>query len=237
MDKTHGDLASGERIIVPLTKEEMIEAARGRIIEIQKEFRAAFELLGKYPKSVTFFGSARFTENNPHYIAAQNLAKRLSALGYSIVTGGGPGIMEAANRGAFENKGQSVGINIKLPREQMGNLYINDSMEVEYFFVRKVALSFAAEAYIFFPGGFGTLDEFFEILTLVQTRKIKHVPLILVGKDYWGALDQFILEQIYQKHKAVAPEDMRLYTITDDEDEVLEIVKNTPVVNSLKMHQ
>src|SRR3989344_8487710 len=159
-----------------LTRGELTGAAKRRLSLINKEFRNAFEFISHFKKSVTIFGSTRVGLENPHYISALNLAKRLSELGYTIVTGGGPGIMEAANRGAFEAGGKSVGLTIELPKRQPSNEFLTDQMNFHYFFTRKEALSFAAEAYIFYPGGFGTLDEFFEIITLVQTRKIRPVP-------------------------------------------------------------
>jgi uncharacterized protein (TIGR00730 family) len=137
--------------------------------------------------------------------------------------------MEAANKGAFEAGGESVGLNIKLPLAQRENRYTTDAMEFSYFFVRKVALSFAAEAYLFFPGGFGTLDEFFEIITLVQTHKIRRVPIFLVGKDYWEPLHAFIRENVYELHRAIAEGDMALYDITDDEEAIIQAIQAVPV--------
>ena len=145
-----------------------------------------------------------------------------------VVTGGGPGIMEAANKGAFEAKGKSLGLTIKLPQEQTTNPYITNEVSFNYFFSRKVCLSFSAEAYLFFPGGFGTLDELFEILTLVQTRKIEKVPIILVGNDYWTALDAFIKEHLLSK-EMIDSEDITLYSISENEDEIIEIIRNAPV--------
>jgi uncharacterized protein (TIGR00730 family) len=201
-----------------------------RLEEINDEFKRGFDFVKKYQKSVTFFGSARFDESNPHCKAAYQLANRISKeLGYAIVTGGGPGIMEAANRGAFDAQGDSYGITIKLPREQATNPYVKEYVDFYFFFVRKVIMAFSAEAYIFFPGGFGTLDEFFEILTLVQTHKIPHVPLILVGKDYWEPLNGFIEKNVLENHRAVEKKDMKLYTITDDIDEIIKMVKEAPM--------
>ncbi|OIO32489.1 MAG: TIGR00730 family Rossman fold protein [Candidatus Yonathbacteria bacterium CG_4_10_14_3_um_filter_47_65] len=214
---------------VHLTKEHIEQESKKRISRINKEFAKGFSFIKDYPKSVTFFGSARFKETNPHYRKARSIAVRLSSLGYTIVTGGGPGIMEAANRGAYDTGGHSLGLNIKLPQEQVTNPYVTKSTEFHYFFSRKVALSFSAEAYLYFPGGFGTLDEFFEILTLVQTHRIAPVPIILVGADYWKPLDDFIKKQMAEKHRSVDRSDMKLYTITDDEDEVVRIVENAPL--------
>ena len=213
---------------IPHTQSEIIRAAKKRLSVITREFTDGFRFIGRYPRSVTFFGSARFKEDDEHYGQARSLATKLSKAGYAVMTGGGPGIMEAGNRGAIEGGGASIGINIKLPGEQVLNPYTTDSMEFYYFFSRKVVLSFSAEAYIFFPGGFGTLDEFFEIVTLVQTHKIPKVPIILVGSDYWKPLDAFIKKTVYEKHGAIDKADMKLYYITDDEAAVVRRVKKAP---------
>src|SRR3972149_2931150 len=182
--------------ILTLSREEMHKVAAERVSEISKEFTEGFKFLEDYPKSVTIFGANQFREDNPYYISARALASRLvKELGYSIVSGGGPGIMEAANRGAFEAGGNSLGLLIKLPEAQVTNKYITKSFASYYFFVSKVLLSFSAEAFIFFPGGFGTLDEFFEILTLVQTKKIVDIPIICVGSEYWNKLRKFMEEE------------------------------------------
>jgi len=218
----------------PLTKEELQAEIKARVSRIDKEFSAAFEFITSYPKSVTFFGSARFAVGSEHYNQARELAAKIvRELGYTVLTGGSAGIMEAANRGAFEAGGESLGLNIKLPREQHPNEYTTSSIDFSYFFVRKVALSFAAEAYIFFPGGFGTLDEFFEIVTLVQTHKIRKVPIFLVGRDYWEPLQKFVRENIYEVHQAISKHDMDLYKITDDGDEIIAAIKDVPVHNGI----
>lgn len=212
-----------------LSFDEIHRIIKGKVHRIDREFTRAFEFIKNYEKSVTFFGSARFDENNDHYKKARRLARKFAELGYIILTGGGGGIMEAANRGAFEDGKTSVGLNIRLPERQTLNSYTTDSIQFDYFFVRKTALSFAAEAYIFFPGGFGTLDEFFEILTLIQTHKIRRVPIILVGVDYWNILNAFIKNVMLGQHNSINAEDMDLYTITDDEDKILEIIKQVPI--------
>ena len=206
------------------------ENEKGRMDRIEKEFARGFEFLRSYGKTVSIYGSARLPEDNIHYKAARRIAGRIAKeLGCAVITGGGNGIMEAANRGAFESGGKSIGLNITLPHEQVKNDYLTDSMEFYYFFIRKVMLSFSAEAYIFFPGGFGTLDEFFEIATLVQTRKITQVPIILVGKDFWMPLRDTIEENLALVHKTIDKADLKLFTITDSEDEILEIVRNAPM--------
>jgi len=216
-------------------KQEVNEQIQSRVARIDREFLSAFQFITGFPRSVTFFGSSRFTEESEHYIQARRLAGRIvKDLGYTILTGGSAGIMEAANRGAFEAGGESVGLNIRLPKEQGRNKYTTAAIDFSYFFVRKVALSFAAEAYIFFPGGFGTLDEFFEIITLVQTRKIRKVPIFLVGKDYWEPLNVFIRENIYELHRAISRHDLDLYTITDDEDEIIQAIRSVPISDGTK---
>lgn len=190
-----------------------------RFIGIIREFRAGFKLLKKYDLAITFFGSSRESLPERMYLEAADLARRLSHDGFTIFTGGGHGIMEAANRGVDEIRGSSVGLNIKLPTEQQLNIYTTDSQEFEYFFIRKVMLSFASEAYIFFPGGFGTMDEFFEIITLIQTKKIQPIPVILVGKDYWTPLLKWIEESLYKENGTINEEDLQIYHLVDDAKE------------------
>jgi uncharacterized protein (TIGR00730 family) len=202
---------------------------KDRMPLITKEFKAAYDLLLDYPLSVTVFGSARTPEGDVYYEKARRVGDRLAKAGYAVVTGGGPGIMEAANRGAFEAGGHSIGFGIDLPREQAFNKYLTKSLDFNYFFSRKVALAFSAEAYLYFPGGFGTMDEFFEILTLVQTHKIQNIPIVLIGEDYWKALDGFIQETLCEKYGTVEKEALSLYSITDDEDEILNRVVKAPI--------
>jgi uncharacterized protein (TIGR00730 family) len=218
----------------PITLYEISEALQKRVTFIAKEFTNGFEFIKNYPKSVTFFGSARTKPGEPYFEKAKSLAGRIvQELHYSVTTGGGPGIMEAANKGAFEAGGNSLGLTIDLPHEQSTNKYLTDSEDFHYFFSRKVCLSFSAEAYIFFPGGFGTLDEFLEILTLVQTGKIPKAPIILVGVSFWNPLQNFFKEVLIV-NKTIEEEDMSLYTITDNEDEILKIIKEAPVRMGLK---
>jgi len=213
----------------PLTLEKINADIHDRIDNITKEFTEGFNFIKTQSKSVTFFGSARTLETENDYQKAQELAKRISTeLGYAIFTGGGPGIMEAANRGAFENNGKSFGLTIKLPTEQITNPYLTNHINFKYFFSRKVCMSYSAEAYVYFPGGFGTLDELFEILTLVQTNKIEKVPVVLIGTEFWKPFDDFIRNTLLKTEK-IEEEDLKLYTITDNLDEALEIIKNAPV--------
>ena len=214
---------------IPLTLEEISEAMHKRVAVISSEFTNGFEFINKYTRSVTFFGSARTPESDFYYEKARELAFRVAKeLGYAVITGGGPGIMEGANRGANEAGGESLGLNIKLPHEQRTNPYITKSISFNYFFSRKVCLVFSAEAYIFFPGGFGTLDEFTEILTLIQTGKIPKAPIILFGKEHWQKYDVLFREMMFEKD-FIEKEDLDLYLISDDLDEIIEIIKNAPI--------
>jgi len=221
----------------PLTLAEIHEANHKRTSLIKKEFIEGFEFLKKYPTSVTFFGSARFGEGNEYYEKARKIAKRIvTEIGYAVVSGGGPGIMEAGNRGAREMGGNSVGLNIHLPREQTTNPYITDHIDFHYFFVRKVCLSYSAEAYLFFPGGFGTMDEFFELITMVQTHKIPKAPIVLVGSEFWNQVKEFMIRTLLSRG-TIDAQDLHLFTITDDEDEILKIIKNAPVRNGVRYNK
>lgn len=216
-----------------LTREEMSDIASSRVAEIAKEFTDGFKFLADYPKSVTFFGSNQTKEEDYYYQSARELSARLvKELGYSVVSGGGPGIMEAADRGAFEADGNSLGLLIKLPTEQPINNYIKKSISFYYFFARKVCLAFGAEVFIFYPGGFGTLDEFFEILTLIQTKKINNIPLICVGSEYWNGLKDFMKKEMLARG-AIKEGDLNLFTITDSHDEIIEIIRKAPVLDNV----
>lgn len=212
----------------PIKREQMYAELRKetseRMSRIDNDFSQGFEKIRQYSDTVTIFGSARFTEDHPYYQKARELGALLAQEGYTVITGGGGGIMEAGNRGAYENNGKSVGFNIQLPHEQNLNPYTTDSLAFRYFFSRKVLLDFAAEAYIFFPGGFGTLDEFFEILTLIQTGKAPAAPIIMVGTDFWNPLDDFIKEHLLEGHHTITPGDEKLYTITDDFEVIKQIL-------------
>ena len=224
------NLPSFKLPIKPLTQEELAADFRGRVSRVSRELQAGFDFIKDHSKSVTFFGSARLKEGDNYYKKAVKLAQMLSLEGYSIITGGGPGIMEAANRGGRSTAGgKSLGLTIKLPDEQNVNPYVTDFEEFYYFFTRKVCLTFAAEAYIYFPGGLGTLDEFFEILTLVQTKKIEPVPIFCVGVDFWQPLHQYLGKTLYGKFKTISRGDTNLYTITNDEKEIVKQIKKSPV--------
>ncbi|MDD3531136.1 MAG: TIGR00730 family Rossman fold protein [Candidatus Pacebacteria bacterium] len=195
-----------------------------RIFKIMSEFVEGFDIIRRHGLAASFFGSSRATLGDDSYERAEELAKRLAEKGFAIVTGGSSGIMQAANKGAFEVGGASVGLNINLPESQSYNPFLTERFGFDHFFVRKVMLTYASEVYIYFPGGFGTLDEFFEIVTLVQTKKIRKVPIILYGKDYWGPLLGFIEKTIYQGHAAIDKGDMDLYTVVDSVDEAYDYI-------------
>lgn len=195
-----------------------------RVFKIMAEFVDGFETIRRYGLAATFFGTARQTFAPEVYAAATELAGRLSGAGYAIITGGSAGIMEAANKGAYDAGGASVGLNIRLPMEQSENDYLTDSMTFDHFFVRKVMLAFASEVYIYFPGGFGTLDEFSELLTLVQTKKIKRVPIVLYGKDYWEPLITFFREHLLEKYHAIDAADLELFRVVDSVDEAYDYI-------------
>lgn len=210
------------------TLSEIDTESRERLSRINEELKNGFDLIKNFPKSVTVFGSARFTEANPYYQKAVSLSEKISKAGYTILTGGGPGIMEAANRGAHNAGGPSLGFTIQLPHEQVTNPYLTGHVDFKYFFSRKVCMTLAAEAYVYFPGGFGTFDEFFEILTLKQTKKIENVPIILVGSDFWQPLDELIKQDLI-RHGTVDETDTNLYTITDDEATIVDIIQKSPI--------
>ena len=214
----------------PITRKDIHEKAiDDHLDRINHEFRRGFELLAKYPRSVSIFGSSMEPEGSEPYEQAYELAKRIvKETGYAVICGGGPGVMEAANRGAAEAGGPSIGLRINLARERAINQYETDGADFTYFFSRKVMLSFAAEAYIFMPGGFGTMDELWSILTLIQTNHIPRVPVILFGSDYWKPLASFIEKTMYDKYHTIDHPDMELYEITDDYDKVINMVKKAP---------
>jgi len=200
-----------------------------RVFRIIAEFVDGWQFIADFKKTITFFGSARFVPGDKWYEEARILAKLCVGDGFAIVTGGGPGIMEAGNQGAVEANGPSVGLNIKLPSEQRINPYVKQSTAFHYFFVRKLMLSYAARAYVFFPGGLGTLDEAFEILTLIQTKKISDkIPVVLVGKEFWSPIHQWLNEEIFNKLHAVDEADLKLYTVVGSAQEAFEIVKKAP---------
>jgi uncharacterized protein (TIGR00730 family) len=195
-----------------------------RIFRIMSEFVEGFEVLRKYSTAATFFGSARSLPGDPMYKAAEELAARLARNGFAIITGGGPGIMEAANVGAFKVGGKSVGLNIELPMEQKLNPYVTESESFHFFFSRKVMLSFASEVYVYFPGGFGTLDELLEIVTLIQTRKISRIPVVLYDKKFWAPFLELMQNQLMREYETIDPEDLDLFHLVDSVDEAYKYI-------------
>ena len=194
-----------------------------RIFRIMAEFVDSFETLSSVGPGVTVFGSARMLPTNPYYQACVDLTKALAANNLAIITGGGPGIMEAANKGAALAKGKSVGLNIQLPHEQRGNRYANIPINFHYFFARKVCFVKYSIGFIYMPGGFGTLDEFYEVMTLIQTRKIPEYPVILFGKDFWKGLIRWMREHM-EETKFISPGDLDLFTLTDDPQEAVDVI-------------
>lgn len=196
-----------------------------RIFRIMAEFVDSFETMSHVGPAVTIFGSARTPPTDPYYHLSVELSKQLAANGLGVITGGGPGIMEAANRGAAEGKGKSVGLNIRLPFEQKPNPYANVPIDFHYFFARKVCFVKYSTAFIFMPGGFGTLDEFFEVATLVQTRRITGFPMICFGREYWTGLLSWVKDTL-DAGGFISPGDTDLYTLTDDVQEAVQIIQD-----------
>ena len=198
------------------------------MFKVIAEFVEGFEVLNKMNPCISIFGSARTKPDDHYYKLASEIAKKCVDEGFGVITGGGPGIMEAANKGAFLNNGLSVGLNIDLPFEQFNNPYIEPSkiLHHRYFFVRKVMFVKYAQAFIVCPGGFGTLDELFEVLTLIQTKKILPVRVILIGTEYWSGLKQWIIDVMHRDFNNISEKDIDLLPITDDPDEVVSIIHN-----------
>ncbi|MBI4437674.1 TIGR00730 family Rossman fold protein [Candidatus Uhrbacteria bacterium] len=198
-----------------------------RIFRIMAEFVEGFQFLSESSREVTFFGSARFTPGNKWYKEAEKLGRLLAECGFTVITGGGPGIMEAVNKGANKAGGPSLGLNIQLPTEQRINKYVTRGRAFHYFFTRKVMLAASAQAYVYFPGGFGTLDEFFEIVTLIETGKMQKTPVVCVGRAYWDGLMTWMESELAGVHKTITKKDLRLFTVVDTAEEAFEIVKTS----------
>lgn len=215
--------------IIPPKQPVYLEGPRSRSYELGfalrvfRQFIKGFRMLHFVGPCITVFGSARFKEENPYYQKAKEIGKQISELGFTVMTGGGPGIMEAANRGAFENGGMSVGCNIQLPFEQKPNRYMQRSITFEHFFVRKVLLVKYSYAFIIMPGGFGTMDEFYETLTLVQTKSISQFPIVLFGKEFYKPLIEHIEWMVLQG--TVSKEDMNLVLLTDNVEEAMNHIR------------
>jgi uncharacterized protein (TIGR00730 family) len=195
-----------------------------RIFRIMAEFVEAIETLSRVKNAVSIFGSARTTPDDPYYQKAETLSRLLAERGFGVITGGGPGIMEAANKGAAGAGGQSVGMNIRLPLEQKPNPYANISIDYKYFFTRKVMFVKYAMAYVVMPGGFGTLDELFEALTLLQTKRIKAFPVILMGSEYWKGLIDWLKKTVLRNNK-ISATDLDLFQVIDDPEEAVKYIQ------------
>jgi len=222
-------IKAGEGFLMMDEKQYVIDALSvnesWRMFRILAEFVEGIDILSKIGKSVTIFGSARVKPDDPCYQKAERLARLLVEEGFNVITGGGPGIMEASNKGASEAGGKSVGLNIKLPYEQKPNPYANIRLEYKYFFVRKVMFVKYAVAYVIFPGGFGTMDELFEALTLIQTKRIKAFPLIMIGSKYWSGLIDWLKNTMLAEDK-ILPADLDLLQVVDEPEDVIKLIKN-----------
>ena len=212
-----------EQLLETPKQDEFKHTDTWRVFRIMGEFVEGFDELATITRGVSVFGSARTLPDNPQYRAAQETAALLARAGFAVITGGGPGIMEAANRGAFEAGGISIGCNIELPFEQKPNPYLTRMLSFKYFFVRKTMFVKYSAAFIIFPGGYGTLDELFEALTLIQTRKIRNFPVVLFGSQYWGRMMEWI-EEVMLAEKKIAEMDLRLLYLTDSPAEAVEVI-------------
>jgi uncharacterized protein (TIGR00730 family) len=201
-----------------------------RIFRIISEFVDGFETLAEIYPAVSVFGSSQITPSDPVYQVGRTLGRLLAENGFAVITGGGPGAMEAANRGAIEGKGKSVGLCIQLPKEQEPNPYANIRLDFRYFFIRKVMFVKYAVAYVILPGGFGTMDELFEALTLIQTHRIRPFPLILLGKDYWKDLMSWVKKTMLTKHRMISPDDLNLVQIIDDPEAAVAAIKRIVIL-------
>ncbi len=210
-------------------KKELDSSENGtwRIFRIMAEFVSGFHFIGRLEKTVTVFGSGRLAPDHHYYKEAQQFGYLAGKAGFQIVTGGGPGIMEAANRGDFEASGDSIGLNIQLPFAQRMNKYVTNGIGFHYFFTRKVMLSAASQAYVFFPGGFGTLDEMTEMVTLIQTKKMEAIPVVLVGKDFWQPLIDWLSQTVVGEFKCINPDDLKIFQLVDTAEEAFKIVKKS----------
>lgn len=198
-----------------------------RIFRIMSEFVEGFQFLSTTTREVTVFGSARLPPTNRWYQEAVKFGRLLGQNGFSVITGGGPGIMEGANKGVYEVGGESIGLNIQLPHEQRVNPYVTRSRAFHYFFTRKVMLAASAQAYVYFPGGFGTLDELFEILTLIQTKKSEKIAVVLVSHEFWDGMVEWIQKTMLETFDSVSAEDLHLFTVVDTAEEAFNLVKTS----------
>jgi uncharacterized protein (TIGR00730 family) len=218
-------MTQDERLLETPRLDEFTHSDTWRVFRIMGEFVEGFDELATVARGVSIFGSARTPPESPYYVAAQETAALLARAGFAVITGGGPGIMEAANRGALEAGGVSVGCNIELPFEQKANRYQTKSLTFNYFFVRKTMFIKYSSAFVIFPGGYGTLDEMFEALTLIQTRKIKNFPVVLYGSKYWEGMLRWVKETLLSE-RTISEDDLRLLHLTDSPSEIVEIVSS-----------
>lgn len=212
------------RILTDLLDPDDDAVQSWRTFRIMSEFVQGFELLRRHGLAATIFGGARYAAGDDTYKEAEELAAKLAKSGFAIITGGGPGVMEAANVGAFKVGGKSVGLNIQLPMEQKLNPYVTDTETFHFFFSRKVMLSFAAEVYIYFPGGFGTMDEFFELVTLIQTKKITPIPIVLIDKNYWTPLIEWFKNTMLKEYKTIHKDDLDIFHLVDTPEEAYKYI-------------
>ncbi|WP_432798001.1 TIGR00730 family Rossman fold protein [Poriferisphaera sp. WC338] len=209
---------------MPFDKDTALNRETWRLFRIISEFVDGFEVMSEVGPAISIFGSARTKPEEQPYQSAVEAARKVAEREFAVITGGGPGIMEAANKGAFEAGGKSIGLNINLPMEQDPNSYQNYELSFRYFFVRKVMFVKYACGFIVYPGGFGTLDEFFEAMTLIQTLKIEPFPVVLVGTDFWSGLLDWVKATMRDKYKTISPEDMDLFHLTDDTEEAVDYI-------------
>lgn len=222
--RSSSKLRKGSREKNLAVRQRLIDAAEGRLNTVVDEFEKVFDILSKHEKTVTIFGSARKPQDDSITQGAYDMAARLAREGYAVITGGGHGVMEAANRGAYEAGGDSIGLNILLPMEQTLNEYTTENFQFNHFFGRKVAMTLESTAFIYYPGGFGTFDELFEILALMQTKKIEHAPVILIGSDFWRPFDAAIREVMLDKYHTITYEETELYRIYDNYDDAISYI-------------
>ena len=222
--RTHDGTTTDQRLLDRRGPTDWVHTDPWRVLRIQSEFVEGFGLLAELPRAVSVFGSARTPQDSPHYASGVAIGAALAQAGYAVITGGGPGAMEAANRGASEAGGLSVGLGIELPFEQELNEWVDVGIAFRYFFVRKTMFVKYAQAFVILPGGFGTLDELFEALTLVQTRKVTRFPVVLFGSEYWSGLVDWLRTTMVPA-ATIRDTDLDLFTVTDDVDEVVRIVQ------------
>ena len=216
-----------------IAKENLHPDDVDRSLRYAQDLEQGLAKIRTYAQGVTIFGSARMKQDNKWCKLAEKLGGELAREGHAVITGGGPGIMEAANKGAYEAGGRSIGLNIRLPHEQHINPYVTDELEFRYFFARKVMLTFSSKVFVFFPGGFGTLDEFSEILLLMQEGKMPRMPMFLIGKGHWAPLDKFITNKMV-KNKLVKAADQKIYKITDN---IMDVVKAAEKIGHPSIHE